>query len=329
MKIVITGGCGFIGLNLARNLLQRDSLPGPDGTLREIDKITLFDAFVPDHAPEGLDDRVEIVQGDISDKATVGALIDRDDISVFHLASIVSAGGEKDFDSAMQVNLQGGNNILESCRARTGTPRVVFASSFAVFGGDTMPDEVSDTTKITPETTYGMTKAIGELMINDYSRKGFLDGRSARLPTIIIRPGKPNAAASSYASGLFREPLSGNECKLPVTLDTQMPLLGYQNCIAGIIALHNLNADQLGTDRAVCLPARTYTPSTMIEALERVAAENKIELGPVTFAPDPAIQKIVSSWPQRMNAERAIKLGLPEDQNLDQVIQDFVDHFVD
>ena len=327
MKIVITGGTGFIGLNLARHLLQQETIKGPDGTPHKIDAITLFDAFLPDQRPDGLDERAQLIQGDISDPAVVSGLIDRDDISVFHFASVVSAGGEKDFDSAIRVNLQGGQNILEACRARSGTPRVVFASSFAVFGGDAMPDEVTDNTKITPETTYGMTKAIGELMINDYSRKGFLDGRSARLPTIIIRPGKPNAAASSYASGLFREPLSGNECQLPVRLDTRMPLLGYRNCIAGILRLHNLDGSDLGSDRAVNLPARDYTPEDMITALKTVAKQNGIEIGSINLVPIDSIQRIIDSWPKSMNADRAIRLGLPEDQSLEQVIQNFIDDF--
>jgi len=327
MKVAITGGTGFIGLNLARHLLKQETIIGPDGTPQEIDAITLFDAHLPDQRPDGLDERAELIQGDISDPDVISNLIDRDDISVFHFASVVSAGGEKDFDSAIRVNLKGGQNILEACRSRSGTPRVVFASSFAVFGGDAMPDEVTDNTKITPETTYGMTKAIGELMINDYSRKGFLDGRSARLPTIIIRPGKPNAAASSYASGLFREPLSGNECQLPVRFNTRMPLLGYRNCIAGILKLHELEGSDLGSDRAVNLPARDYTPEDMIAALKTVAKKNGIVTGPINLVPDEAIQRIIDSWPKSMKADRAIKLGLPEDENLEKVIQDFMDDF--
>ena len=163
--------------------------------------------------PSGLDDRVALVAGDIADAATVSGLIDGDDVSVFHLASVVSGGGEKDFDLALRVNLDGGRNVFEACRLRPGAPRVVFASSIATFGGGAMPARVGDTTKQTPRTTYGMTKAVGELMINDYTRKGFLDGRATRLPTIVIRPGAPNAAASGFASAVFREPLNGEACR--------------------------------------------------------------------------------------------------------------------
>ena len=178
MKIVITGGLGFLGLGIARKLIERD----------EVKSLVLFDVAVPDALPDGLDGRVTMVAGDISDSSQVTALIDQDDIAVFHLASVVSAGGEKDFDLAMRVNLDGGRNILEACRARKGTPKVIFTSSLAVFGGNAMPDTVTDMTRVVPETTYGMTKAVGEMMINDYTRKGFVDGRAVRLPTVIIRP---------------------------------------------------------------------------------------------------------------------------------------------
>ncbi|MBE9552262.1 MAG: NAD-dependent epimerase/dehydratase family protein, partial [Proteobacteria bacterium] len=235
MKVVITGGAGFIGLNLARSIVKRGTLTGPSGQLEEVDSILLFDQVIPDSLPEGLDERAIMQAGDISDRDTVFGLVDRDDISVFHLASVVSGGGEKDFDLAMRVNLDGGRHVFEAARARKGLPRVVFASSVAVFGGRAMPKVVGDTTKQTPQTTYGMTKTIGELMVNDYTRKGFFDGRSVRLPTIFIRPGKPNAAASSFCSGVFREPLNGEECILPVKADVQMALLGYRNAVAGFI----------------------------------------------------------------------------------------------
>ncbi len=328
MNVVITGGTGFIGLNLARRLVLRGALTGPSGRREEIDSIVLFDAVALPERPSGLDERVEIVTGDISGREAVFGLIDRDDVSVFHLASVVSGGGERDFDLALRVNLDGGRHVLEACRARSGTPRVVLASSVGVFGGSVMPETVTDATKRTPQTTYGMTKAVGELMINDYARKGFIDGRSARLPTIIIRPGKPNAAASSFASGVFREPLNGEECVLPVETDTVMPVLGYRNCVEGFIALHEANGAALGDDRAVNLPGAAYSVGEMIEALRRVAAANDRELGPITVRPDPVIQKIVATWPRRSEAERALALGLPADESLERVVQDYIDDFL-
>tara|TARA_R110002072_G_scaffold2069_11_gene17430 strand:+ start:1336 stop:2328 length:993 start_codon:yes stop_codon:yes gene_type:complete len=328
MKVVITGGTGFIGLNLARQLCLRNRLTGPTGGQQDIDSIVLFDAFAPTTRPADLDDRVTIVTGDISDRDTVFGLIDRDDISVFHLASVVSGQGESDFDLAMRVNLQGGLNVFEAVRARAGKPRVVFASSCAVFGGSVMTPTVSDSSKQTSQTTYGVTKTIGELLINDYSRKGFLDGRSARLPTIFIRPGKPNAAASSFCSGVFREPLNGVACQLPVATDVVMPLLGYRNCVASFIALHELPAEELGDDRALSLRNRAYSVQEMIEAVRRVAASNAIALGEISVAPDPVVEAIVATWATGIDDSRAAALGLPMDDSIDRVVQDFIDDFL-
>ena len=321
MKIVITGGCGFLGLGIARVLMGRG----------DIDAVTLFDAVVPDTLPDGLDDRISLVAGDIADRDRVTALIDGDDIAVFHLASVVSAGAEQDFDLAMRVNFDGVLNVLEACRAWNSAPKVVFASSLAVFGGEALPENVTDMTRVTPGTTYGMTKAVGELMINDYTRKGFIDGRTARLPTVIIRPGPPNAAASGFASGVFREPLAGEEFVLPVGMETKMMVLGYRNAVAGLIGL--MDADgvalgaALGTDRVVALPNNAYSVAEMIAALEAVAAAKGITLGPITPKPDPATEAIVTSWPLAMDDARARALGLPADESLERVIGDYIEDF--
>lgn len=329
MKVVITGGSGFIGLNLARALIGRGVLTGPSGAEEEIDSIVLFDAVPPPALPPDPDGRVTMVTGDITGREGVAAAIDRDDISVFHLASVVSGGGELDFDLAMAVNLDGARHVFEACRARAGAVRVVFASSIAVFGGAVMPETVGDATKRTPRTTYGVTKAIGELMINDYSRKGFIDGRSARLPTIIVRPGKPNQAASSFASGLFREPLNGEACDLPVDPATFMPVLGHRCCVEGLIALHEADGAALGDDRAVGLPAINRTVADMIAALRRVADAKGIALGPITHRPDPVIEKIVATWPARIDSSRALALGLPLDDSLDRVVEDYIEDFLE
>jgi nucleoside-diphosphate-sugar epimerase len=330
LKVVITGGTGFIGQRLAQALLQRASLTGPGGTPEPIDELLLFDVAVPAERPRWADERVVLRAGDIADAATVRALIDRDDISVFHLASVVSGGGEQDFDLALRVNLTGGLNVFEACRARAksggGLPRVVFASSIAVFGGAAMPPVVGDYAKQTPQTTYGATKAICELLVNDYTRKGFFDGRSARLPTVIVRPGKPNAAASSFVSGLFREPLNGEACRIPVSEDTVMPLLGYRAIIGGLIALHEVESAALGDDRAVSLPSFTVTVRDMVDALQRVARGR--ELGAIVFEPDPFIQRICDSWPKDASWERARRLGLPRDASLDSIVENYIEDYL-
>ncbi len=327
MKVVITGGCGFIGLRLAQKLLEKGELTTPSGRSAAIDSLLLFDMHAPETMPAGLDDpRVAVALGEISNRDEVKALVDRDEISVFHLASVVSGGGEKDFDLALRVNLDGGLNVMEACRARAGLPRLVFASSIAVFGGSAMPAAVGDTVKQTPQTTYGATKAICELLVNDYTRKGFLDGRSARLPTVIIRPGKPNAAASSFVSGLFREPLNGVDCALPVKPETVMPVLGYRSIVEGLIALHEADGAALGDDRAVELPSHTATVAEMIEALQRVAGERP--LGRITVEPDPFIEAIVKTWPLDASYERATALGLPKEDSLEEIVRAYIEDYL-
>ncbi len=330
MKIVITGGTGFLGRRLAGALLARGHLTGSDGVRSDIDELVLFDQTVPDD-PAALSEvpagRATIVAGDIADKATVERLIDRDDIAVFHLASVVSGGGELDFDLAIAVNLTGGLNVLEACRARASRPRLVFTSSIAAFGGGRMPEKVGDTTKQVPQTTYGATKAINELLINDYTRKGFLDGRTARLPTVVIRPGAPNAAASSFASAVAREPLNGVDYAIPVAPETSMPAIGYRAVVDGLIALHELPGDRLGEDRAVSLPSIEVTVGDMIDALPRVAGDRP--LGKLTIDPDPAIEAIVATWPRATEHQRALELGLPVESSIDEIIAYYIEDYVD
>lgn len=329
MKVLITGGCGFLGQMIAQEILRRERVQGPDGKSHAVDRLVLFDHLLPETRPDWMaDPRVTLDAGDIADQETVNGLVDCDDISVFHLASVVSSGGEKDFDLALRVNLDGGRNILEACRARGGTPRVVFTSSLAVYGGTALPGHVDDGTRQTPATTYGMTKAVGELMINDYTRKGYIDGRTVRLPTIFIRPGKPNAAASSFASSVFREPLQGLECILPVADGLEMMVLGYRSAVQGVLALHDADGAEIGADRAVVLPNRTVSVAEMIEAVHRVAAADGIALGPITRVPDAAVEAIVGSWPVAADASRALALGCPADSSIDQVIRDFRDDFL-
>jgi len=312
MNVVITGGLGFIGLALARRLAARD----------DVETLTLFDAAPPE---TGLSPpaAAEVVAGDVSDPACVRTLLDREDLVVFHLASIVSAGGERDFDLAVRVNLDGGRNVFEACRATGRVPRLVFASTLAVFGGSGMPETVSDTTRPTPQTTYGATKAACELLINDYTRKGFLDGRTARLPTVVIRPGAPNAAASGFASAVFREPLAGRSYDLPVPLDTRVPIIGVRTAVDCIIRLAELE-EGLGDDRVLNLPSLSVTVEEMVASLRRVAEERHLDIGPVGVREDPGVVRIVRTWPRYATAEGALALGLPRDLELDQIVADYL-----
>src|SRR4051794_37560980 len=212
MNIVITGGAGFLGRKLALRLLQIGNVVGADGREQRIDRITLID--VAEAVPID-DERVEVVAGDVSDQMVLERVIDERTSSVFHLAAIVSGMAEADFDLGMRINLDATRRLLDVCRSNATQPRFVFASSVAVYGGD-MPAKVLDSTALNPQTSYGTQKAMAELLIGDCTRRGFIDGRVMRLPTITVRPGRPNAAASSFASGVVREPLNGEEAICPV-----------------------------------------------------------------------------------------------------------------
>lgn len=325
MKIVITGGGGFLGSMLCNALLQRGELTGPSGGPEPIDQVVLFDGVF--HRLSN-DPRIAQVVGDISDREAVFAAIgSRADVSVFHLASMVSGECELRFDDALRVNLDGGRNVFEAARAAAGRPRLVFASSIACFGGEPMPDTFSDQSKRLPQTTYGMTKVIGELMVNDYSRKGFFDGRSARLPTVIIRPGKPNAAASSWASGMFREPLAGENCLLPVRRDQRHPMTGYRTVIESLILLHEISGERLGSDRAVGLPAHQVTPALAETVVAQVAQQRGLTIGQVVDAFDERIQAIVDGWATAIDGSRAVSLGLPQPPDLTQIVEQYLDDF--
>jgi len=340
MRVLITGGGGFLGSQLAKHLLQRGVLVGPSGTPEPIREIVLFDALfarplptaAAPAAPGAAPIRVTALTGDISDRAAVAAALGHDPAtSVFHLASMVSGECEERFDDALRVNLDGGRNVFESARAlgaATGVlPRVVFAGSIAAYGGEAMEPANSDLTKLTPRTTYGMTKVVCELLLNDHTRKGHFDGRTARLPTVIIRPGRPNAAASSWASGMFREPLAGEPCLLPVHRDQGHPMTGYRTVIASLVALHDVPAARLGGDRAYVLPARTVTPRLAEAALHEVAAARGLTLGPIVDAFDARIHGIVSNWPVGIDGARAVALGLPVPPPLPELIAHYLEDF--
>jgi len=247
---------------------------------------------------------------------------------VVHLASMVSAGSEADFDAAMRVNIDGGRAVLEAARENGPETKVLFTSSLAIFGGAAMPASVDGMTRPVPQNTYGMTKAVMELLVNDMSRKGYIDGRVGRLPTVIVRPGKPNTAASSFASGVIREPLTGDVCELPVARDLKLCVGGYRTVADGLMVLLDAPATAFGDDRVVNLPNITVSVSDMIAATEKVAAAKGIALGSVADTPNETVRTIVGSWPMAMDASRALALGCPADTGLEPIIEAFVTDYL-
>lgn len=321
MKVTITGATGFIGQKLARRLLDSNALVAADGSRQSITKLTLLDT-VPAPAALTDDSRVRSLSGDITDGALLAEAIPGDTDSVFHLAAIVSAGAEEDFELGMAVNLDATRNILEILRQADGTPKMVFASSCAAFGGD-LPNIVEDMTATTPTTSYGTQKAIGELLVSDYSRRGFVDGRSLRFPTVVVRPGKPNKAASTFASSIFREPLQGQRAVCPVAPDAKMWLASPRSIVENTLHAHNLAASAWGASRTVSLPGFSLTVAEMAKALENVAGP--AVAGRIDWEPDPFIEKIVRGWPPAFNTKKAAALGFTQDEGMEAVIRAFIE----
>ena len=317
MKAVITGGAGFLGRKLAEKILARGALVGASGREEAIEELLLFDR-APPAPPLAKDNRLRFVAGDIADPGVLREVVHRAS-SVFHFAAVVSAEAEADTDKGMSVNLDGTRALLDACRAQGTRPRLIFASSLAVYGGE-MPDLVGDDMPLRPATSYGAQKAIGELLVNDYSRKGFIDGRPLRFPTIIIRPGRPNRAASTFASSIFREPLAGRDAVCPVAPETKMAVLSPRRLVAALEALHDMPAERFGAG-SLQLPAISVSVAEMIAALARAEARAAAR---IRFAPDPAIEKIVAGWPRALEATRARALGIAADRDIDEIVSSFI-----
>lgn len=321
MQVVITGGCGFIGKKLVARLLEKGNLADSSGVARPIDKIIVHDIIPPVPALPA-DPRLEVREGDFTDPAELDAILGPETGVVFHLAAVVSGGAEADFDLGMKVNLSASQQLLARLRQLGTVPKVVFASSVAVYGGE-MPQVIQDDTHLTPQTSYGNQKAAVELLINDYSRKGFIDGRSLRLPTIVIRPGKPNKAASSFASSILREPLQGTPYVCPVKPDTGVWILSPRGVVGAFVHAAELPAAHWGMSRAVALPGITVSVQEMVDALGQVTEPTVVSR--ISFAPDPDIERIVYGWATRFNPQRGRQLGFQADNDMAEIIRAFID----
>ncbi|WP_438961069.1 D-erythronate dehydrogenase [Nereida sp.] len=312
MKVLILGAAGMLGRKLALHLQRVGRIQGHD-----ISELVLADVIEPSQ------DGVRCVEVNITDAAQVSALINERPDVIFHLAAIVSGEAEANFDKGYAINLGGTQNILEAIRGQQAyCPRVVFASSLAIYGAP-LPDVILDDTATLPLSSYGAQKSLGEMLVNDYTRKGFIDGVSLRLPTICIRPGLPNKAASGFYSSILREPLAGQEAILPVAESLRHWFASPRAAVGFLAHGAEIDGAALGPRRALCLPGVSASVGEMLDALERVAGPKAREL--VRFEADAAVDAIVSTWPKAFDPQRALAHGFVAEANFDQIIKTHIE----
>jgi nucleoside-diphosphate-sugar epimerase len=316
MHILIIGAAGMVGRKLTDRLVRDGRL----GSAR-IDQLSLIDVITPDK-PKGFGGKLATRGADLSEPGIAADIIASHPDIIVHLAAIVSGEAEADFDRGYRINLDATRALFEAIRQQgmklPYVPRLVFTSSIAVFGAP-FPEKIGDEFFTTPLTSYGTQKAIGELLLSDYSRRGFFDGIGIRLPTICIRPGKPNKAASGFFSNILREPLAGHEAVLPVDDKVRHWHASPRAAVAFLLHAMSMDLSVLGARRNLTLPGLSATVGEQIEALRRVAGEKAVRL--IRREPDPVIGKIVSGWPQNFDARRATALGFQAEKTFDEIIR--------
>jgi nucleoside-diphosphate-sugar epimerase len=312
-RVLVIGAAGMIGRKLAARLAH-------EGASEEL----LLHDVVPSSAPAGVRVRTQCLGGVLSAPGEAERVVAARPALIFHLAAIVSGEAEADFDKGYRINLAGTHALFEAIRraGRGYRPRVVFTSSIAVFGAP-FPDAIGDEFLNAPLTSYGTQKAIGELLLADYSRRGFFDGIGIRLPTICVRPGTPNRAASGFFSGIIREPLAGQEAILPVPRSVRHWFASPRAAIGFLLHAAQLDTAQLGARRSLSMPGISATVGEEIEALRRVAGERAVRL--IREQPDPAIMRIVEGWPRNFDARRAAALGFRADASFDDIIRSHIE----
>lgn len=316
MHIAITGAAGFLGQRLVKQLLEH-------GELRQqrITRLTLLDQVEAPQPAAGSADVKSVALDITAPGALDGVLAERPDV-IYHLAAVVSSAAEADLELGMRVNFDATRALLEGCREQSLTnTRLIMASSVAAYGGE-LPEVLGDMTALHPQNSYGAQKAMSELLINDYSRRGIIDGLVLRLPTIVIRPGRPNAAASSFASSILREPLNGEEAVCPVPVELPMFVMSPGKVVEALIHGAEVPSEALAPFRAFMLPGITVTVAEMLAALREVAGDKALSL--VRHEPDPRIEAIVASWPGRFDTAKAKQLGFVGDESFKQIIDAFV-----
>ena len=313
MKVLILGGAGMVGRNLALRLVADGALGG-----QPVEELTLFDVVPADVQGSGRT-RVVAKTGDISDRATVDALVAERPEVIFHLAAVVSGEAEADFDKGYRINLDGTRHLFEAIRALADYhPRVVYTSSIAVFGAP-FPEAIGDDFITAPMTSYGAQKMIGELLLNDYSRRGIFDGVGIRLPTIVVRPGKPNKAASGFFSGIIREPLAGMDALLPVDDDVMHWVASPASATGFLLHAATMDTAPLGARRCLTMPGLAITVGEMVAALGEVAGPEAVAR--IRREPDQTIRGIVAGWPRNFDAARAAEFGFTADASFQDIIR--------
>ena len=308
MHVAVTGAAGMIGRKLVARLVE-------DGRLgdAELERLTLMDVVAPDPPPQGT-----AFAGDLADSATAQRLLDGRPDVIVHLAAVVSGEAEADFDKGYRVNLDGTRTLLETIRAAAYRPRVVLASSIAVFGAP-LPTPIPEDFATLPLTSYGTQKAIDELLLADYSRRGFVDGVGIRLPTICIRPGAPNKAASGFFSNILREPLVGKEAVLPVPETVRHWHASPRSAVGFCLRAATVDTELIGPRRTLSMPGLSATVGEQIEALRRVGGEAAVRL--IRHEPDPQIMEMVGNWAAALDASRAERLGFVAETSFDEIIR--------
>lgn len=312
MHILVTGAAGMIGRKLTTRLVTDGQLNG-----QSIDRLTLIDV-VPPQKPRGFAGVIEISTSDLSDPGAAVKAVAGEPGMIFHLAGVVSGEAEIDLEKGYRVNLDGTRALLEAIRAANYQPKVVFTSSIAVYGAP-FPQSIPDDFHLAPLTSYGTQKAICELLLADYSRRGFLDGVGIRLPTICVRPGKPNKAASGFFSGIIREPLAGQEALLPVADSVRHTHASPRAAVGFLVHAAGLTREQLGPRINLAMPGVSCTVGEQIDALRRVAGDKVVAR--IRREPDQLVQRIVASWAERLDAKRARDLGFKAEATFDAIIR--------
>lgn len=311
MNIIITGGAGFLGSELLKNLLEQ--YPSIE-TIKVVDRVKLSENVITSH-------KIESIVADITVQQEVDNIIDENTTHVFHLAAIVSSHAEENFELGMLVNLKATQLLLERCRHVNPNIRFVFSSSLAVFGGE-LPDKIDYMTAMQPSSSYGTQKAICELLVNDYARKSFVDAVSVRLPTICIRPGVPNKAASSFVSGIIREPLKQEQSNCPVDVDLPLWVSSPNTVIKNIIHASQMDTKTLEGFRTVNLPGLQTSPKEMIASLVNIAGESCLDF--ISYEKDDNVERIVSSWPKSMNNDKELALGFIKDSDFNAILNTYI-----